>query len=375
MSLHVQQYLRNLGRELTSEKLIDSLKALFGIKARRHAQHPNLVLFKYDMIDSPMAEPIVRECRGIVLDEDENWAVVARAFDKFFNSEEGHAAEIDWTTARVQEKVDGSLCTVYEYKGAWHVATSGTPDASGDINRTGTIFSEYFWHTLGGVERCPDVDGAAKHISFFFELTGPMNRIVVPHTTAGLTLLGARDRRTGQELHPQVGAELFGPHCPKVVKEFPLTTSEEIVNSFVAISPLSQEGYVVVDAAFNRVKMKHPGYVALHHAKDGMTTKAFVQIARSGETSEVVAAFPEFGPLVQEARSRVDALVAEVEGDYERLKHIEVQKDFAMEATKTRLPSALFTLRRGMTESIRAFVRDMQIGSLMEHLGYGKETL
>jgi len=372
--MNIQRFLSN--PVFSADELFERLKLQFGIKARRHGLHTNLVLFKYDMIESPMAEAIVRECRGIVLDESAEWAVVARAFDKFFNSEEGHAAPIDWSTARVQEKVDGSLCTVYEYAGAWHVATSGMPDAAGDINGTGLIFADLFWHTMmDGGSVCPDKHGPAKDYSFFFELTGPMNRIVVPHTTASLTLLGARNRITGQEITPAEGAALWGPSCPKIVREFPLTTAEEIITSFASISPLSQEGYVVVDAAFNRVKMKHPGYVALHHAKDGMTHKAFVQIARTGETSEVIAPFPEFGPMVTQARERVEALVAEVEADFARLKDIPIQKDFAMEALKTRLSSALFAVRRGSAESVRAFVRDMQINSLMEHLGYGKETL
>jgi hypothetical protein len=54
-----------------------------------------------------MHEPIVRESRGVILDEADDWRVVARAFDKFFNYGESGADEIDWGTARVQEKVDG----------------------------------------------------------------------------------------------------------------------------------------------------------------------------------------------------------------------------------------------------------------------------
>lgn len=91
------------------------------IKHRRHGKYSNLVLFKYGIMAN-FSDPIVCECRGIVLDENDNWNVVSRAFDKFFNHGEGHAANIDWDTARVQEKLDGSLCVMYHYDGAWHVA-------------------------------------------------------------------------------------------------------------------------------------------------------------------------------------------------------------------------------------------------------------
>ena len=139
--LHVQSYLRNGGT-------LDGLATELGIKAKRHQTHSNLVLLKYNQIESPMSSPIVQECRGIILDEADDWNVVARAFDKFFNYGEGHAAEINWQTARVQEKVDGSLCLVFFYKREWHVATTGTPDASGDVNASGKSFADYFWDTL-----------------------------------------------------------------------------------------------------------------------------------------------------------------------------------------------------------------------------------
>jgi hypothetical protein len=363
----IQAFLRDSG---TTEAKLDFLKSRYGITARRHKEHPQLVLLKYNQIESPFAEPLVRECRGIILDESDNWRIVSRAFDKFFNDGEGHAAKLDWSTARVQEKLDGSLCVLYWYDDRWHVATSGTPDASGDVNGAGT-FAEYFWRTF---EDCGLrlVGAETGDWCFYFELTGPANRIVVVHDKPSLTLLGARHIPTQQEELPSIAAGAFmknGAARPSVVREFPLTSVEEIVASFASISPLSQEGYVVVDGAFNRVKMKHPGYVALHHAKDGMTTKAFVEIARSGETSEVLVAFPEFKPLLDDAVARLEPLIAEVEADYERLRGITEQKAFAIEAVKTRCSAALFAMRAGKTSSIRRFFAEMRIDVLMKLLG------
>lgn len=364
----IQDFMRGAGS--TEQKLLD-LKTRFGIIHRRHGVHANLLLLKYNQIESPFGEPIVRECRGIILDEAGDWRVVSMAFTKFFNDGEGHAAPIDWTTARVQEKLDGSLAVLYWYAGQWHVATSGTPDASGDVNGADK-FSAYFWRTFwdGGLT-LPNLWNThpAQDHCFFFELTGPANRIVVVHERPSLTLLGARNVRTMQEIPASAAADLFQCTVP-TVREFPLQSFEDIAHSFEALSPLKQEGYVVVDAAFNRVKVKHPGYVALHHAKDGMTTKAFVEIARSGETSEVLVAFPEFRPLMEEAKARLEPLIAEVEADFERLRDIADQKAFALQATKTRCSAALFTLRAGKTSSIRRFFAEMRIENLMKLLGY-----
>lgn len=53
-----------------------------------------------------------RECRGLVLDEAKDWAVVAMPYTRFFNYGERWASCIDWATAKVFEKMDGSLMTM-----------------------------------------------------------------------------------------------------------------------------------------------------------------------------------------------------------------------------------------------------------------------
>lgn len=373
-ALAIQLFLRAPGED-TSWKL-KQLEEKFGIKARRHPKYGELVHFKYNQIESPMAEQVVRECRGIILNESDNWRVVSRAFDKFFNYGEGHAARIDWATASVQEKVDGSLCVVYPYAGRWHVATTGTPDGGGPVNSSSVTFADYFWDTL---ERYGDPFSAMRpdnfSACFMFELMGPENRVVVPHEEPHLVVLG------GRSVIPVVGKEFtahdaanylgrFGRWRQELpaVRSFPLQSFEDIERSFSSMSPLQQEGYVVVDSHFNRVKVKHPGYVALHHAKSGLTEKAFIEICRRGETSEVLAAFPEFRPLMERTKEKIDTYVAQIEADYERLKHIETQKDFAIEAMKTRNPSALFQIRSGKSGSARQYVAEMRLETLRDAL-------
>lgn len=362
--LHVQRYLR-------AGNTPESLSERY-VKSRRHRQHGELVLLKYDIF-ADFGDPIVRECRGIILDESNNWNVVSRAFDKFFNHGEGHAADIDWKTARVQEKLDGSLCVMYHHAGAWHVATSGTPDASGEVRGSGVqeslqkdsgvTFADYFWNTLrleGG--RTPP--RGYENFCFAFELMGPANRVVVVHDREWMRLLAVRDRVTGLELNVE---EFWGLVNVAPVRSFPLSSVDEIMRSFEHISPVSQEGYIVVDGHRNRVKIKHPGYVALHHAKDGMSPKTFAEIARTGEVSEVIAAFPEFGPLLDDARAKYTAFVERCQAEYDRIKHIPVQKDFAMEALKTPYSAALFHMRKG--KDLRELAKSVTIDTFMQWVG------
>src|ERR1700753_3130163 len=87
----------------------ESLLAKYAIKSKPHGLYPALLMMKYDQIASNFAEPMVREARGIIFAREDNWRVVARPFDKFFNHGDPMAAVIDWPSARVQEKLDGSL--------------------------------------------------------------------------------------------------------------------------------------------------------------------------------------------------------------------------------------------------------------------------
>ena len=65
-------------------------------------------LLKYSQIDSDFSNEIVQQARGSIFKMVNDKAVcVCRPFRKFHNIQESNAAEIDWDTAYVQEKVDG----------------------------------------------------------------------------------------------------------------------------------------------------------------------------------------------------------------------------------------------------------------------------
>lgn len=365
MELEIQKYLRNGGSLATLEER-------YAVKAKRHGKYPELVCLKYNQIESPFAEQVVQDCRGIILNEKANWDVVCLTFRKFFNHGEGHAAQIDWATAEVQEKLDGSLMQMYWYDGKWQVASSGTPDASGNVvcvNIEGTeTFADLFWRTFReqGLLEPPE---QYKHCSFAFELMTPFNRVIVPHRESRVVLLAVRNNVTGQEMSPKLFGFLY-----QTVRAFPLTSFDECVASFQHIDPLQQEGYVVVDGSYNRVKMKSPAYVALAHMRgEGFTHKRVLEIIRAGETGELLSYFPEWKSTFEELGEKFGALVSELETEYARLSHIPVgskedQKAFALEANKTRYPSALFQIRRGTAASVREYLASVNIKHLLQAL-------
>lgn len=245
------------------------------------------ILFKYNQIESDFSLPLVQEARGIIFREDD-WTCVRRAFDKFFNYGEDNAATIDWTTATVEEKVDGTLVSAWFDRDKWHYSTNGT------INIDKAMVNDMQFATFGSV-----FDAALKRraltradleryfaieFCYTFELVSPATRVVIPYAQPDLYLTGIREMASGAE---------FDPVCSRVDDCLPSPTryalaSEEQVVAAADALPWDKEGYVVVDDQFHRVKIKSPAYVMAHYARNNnvITPRALLEVVFAGEQKE-----------------------------------------------------------------------------------------
>ena len=371
MSSLLQKKLRN------GQETIETLEERYDIAASRHPAYPFLVQFKYNQINSPMGEKLVQESRGIILDEKNDWECVARPFSKFFNQEEAFRADIDWNSARVQEKLDGSLCYLYYYDNQWHVATTGTPNAGGDVNGNNFTFKELFWKTweqlgygilyghFGGFHGNPEY-------TYMFELQTMYNRVVIQHKEPLITLIGVRHNKNGGELN--INSSYFQEQLslPIPVRTFGLKNLDEIYDSMHYFNGLEQERYVVVDKDFNRVKIKHPDYLKIHHTITNLNTKRILDIVRKGETLEVLSYFPEWKTEFDKIQIVYDNFIKEMEDKYNKIKHIENQKEFAIEAIKYKNSGALFEARKGI--NFKQYFKDCHLDKLMILLRLKKEN-
>jgi len=338
---------------------LESLESSRSIHSKRHSQYPELVQLKYNQIESPMGDEMVQECRGLILDESHDYQVVAWPFKKFFNYGEGHAPSIDWEGAGVQEKLDGSLIILYWYKDAWNVATSGTPDALGEVNGCDFTFEDLFWRVFK--EKGYTVpDECYRPLTFMFELMTPFNRVVVRHPKNELKLIGLRNRNYGQEFFPtpEYGYDR--------VKMFDLSSMDDVLGTFKSMDPLNQEGYVVVSKTFDRVKVKHPGYVALHHMIDNMTPKGILTIIMSGEYDEVLNAFPEWRGEFDRIQAGYNRVRWDLEERYNTFKGIQSQKDFAFAVKDTPGSGVLFGLRSGKIKTVLEGLSQMPVKNVLD---------
>jgi hypothetical protein len=311
--LAIQNYLRTHGLEKTIKD--------FSLKTR---EYEHKILLKYDKLVSPtlMGLPEMQDCRGIILEKG-TWNVMSLAFRKFFNSEEGNAAKIDWNTAHVLEKLDGTMIQVYYdwHANKWFAATTGTAEGEGEVNnKNGTTFNDLFWDTVNNKYTFNECLLNYDYI-YVFELTTPYNIVVKPHGESSATLLAVRNRKTLVELS---GRDL---EMTAVSMDIPLVKSYDLnaknvghlLKTFENM-PWSEEGYVVRDGNDNRVKVKNPAYVAVHHLKGKTAEHNILTIVKTNEIEEFAATFPERTEELYRLKESYDALVAKLNVVWDELK-------------------------------------------------------
>jgi RNA ligase len=353
--MELQEYLREHGLEKLAET--------YSIKATKHQQYPHLVCLKYSQLDSPMGAKIVQQCRGVILDQSNDWQLVSYPYDKFFNHGEGHAATVDWNSARVYDKLDGSLMTLYFYEGKWRVQSSGTPDGAGEVSGFGMSFAQLFWSVWSELGYQLPED---PNCCFMFELTTKYNRVVVVQPTNQLILHGVRNIQTLLELDPQPWSDKYGW---QLVASHPLTNWLEVIAAAQQLDPMSLEGYIVCDRQFNRVKVKSPQYVAIAHLRSSFSSRRMLEIIMANEGEEFLAYFPEWTDIYQKIKQRYHELIQEITVAYQQYQEIEVQKDFAAAIKHLPYTGVLFSLRSGKVKSVKECLQATTIYKMEQLLG------
>jgi len=321
--LAIQKYLAEHGLE----KAINT----FELKSR---DYNHKILLKYDQLSSAtlMAFPEVQDCRGIVLEKN-TWKVMSLAFRKFFNAEESNAAKIDWNTASVLEKLDGSMIQLYYdwIDSKWYAGTTGTANGEGEVNnQDGSTFNQLFWRTLEN-KYSFETDSLNKDYIYVFELTTPYNIVVKPHGESSVTLLTVRDRVTLREKSMSELAVISESLGVPLVKTFDMNVRNagQLMSTFNGM-PWSEEGYVVRDGNNNRIKVKNPAYVAVHHLKGKTAEHNIMTIVKTNEIEEFAATFPERAEELYRLKENYNALLTKLNNAWEELKpQAPVDKDKA----------------------------------------------
>jgi len=329
------------------------------------------VMLKYEQFNSNLTIPLVRECRGIILDEPGGYLPACVPFFKFGNFGESYIPDIDWASARIQEKLDGSLIKLWHYDGRWRVSSNGEIDARNakihsallkDKSQVDlyTLFMEAWDKTGVNFERLD------KNYTYMFELTSPHNRVVVRYNDTAIRHIGTRDMRTLLECDVDIG--IAKP------REFAFNTLEECIESAKNLG-YDDEGYVVVDGNYNRVKVKSPIYVALNHASQGVTTHSnIVEIIRKNEQGEFLNYFPEFQGVFDEVLDGIELFSNRQAEALSKIVAMEFvsRKALAEVVTKAPCPACIFALVDKKAQSPREWLLSRSADKVIEYIGLDK---
>lgn len=343
------------------------------IKVTQGVMYPNLYGFKY-MPGAERYGVVVAACRGLVLDRDDNWEVAARPYDRFFNVEEG-VDNLDWGTAVIMPKLDGSLIYVYRHDGKILCGTTGHPEAAGPLDGTGKTFADLFWEVVAETNLRGYAD---DHGTLMFELCTPENVNVIRQREYRATLLAARNNATGKYLD-EVALDRLAQALDVAVimqghpRSIPVHRRlRDCLEAVELMEPGESEGFVVKDAQHRMVKIKAPSYIGLHRLKHHTTPTALIEAAKEGALDSVaevcVEYLPEVNARIAEFRAKWDAMVKAIgecwqawlvsQEDSDPDPDMRIDRAKAAEVFKTApAPAAMFALYDGKVTDAEEWMR------------------
>ncbi|MFW6225339.1 MAG: RNA ligase [bacterium] len=346
----------------------------------------NRVLFKYNQILSDFSKEIVKESRGIILDKN-TWDIVCHPFHKFFNHNEANADKIDWQSASVLEKLDGSLIKFYFYKGKLKIATNGNIDASDSklenyITPDNKNYDNYFELVFETLKSQFDRDwkklktfysSMEKNATHLFEICTPYNKIVIPYQDSKLYYLTSKNNETGKEFINPVIYSTFPK--PKIYNINSIDKCIEAVNKM----PFNEEGYVVIDKNQNRIKIKSPSYLIAHHLKGNngkIQIDSVLDLIRNGEDKEFLSYYPEYKEIFTDVKNKWKNFLKRVDSDVKKLydSYQEVdRKTLAIWAVnETIIPDLIFSLVDKKVDNKEEYISSLKSEKILNNFKKGK---
>ncbi len=175
------------------------------------------------------------------------------------------------------------------FDNVWHISTNNCINAcESDIGNNLCPFKTFGDMFLNNFKYMGNPSGVLnKDYTYMFEMVSPYTKVVVDYPDINIYHIGTRDNITGKELDIDIGIKK-----PDI---YNLKTEQEVKEAANKL-PFNEEGYVVVDSSYHRVKIKSPAYVNAHKLVNNhmVNKEKILDLIRANEQSEFLSYFPEY---------------------------------------------------------------------------------
>jgi hypothetical protein len=270
--------------------------------------------------------PCNTECRGAII-EKLTGNLKAAAFIRFWNIGEPRAAQIDWDSAWATEKIDGSLVSVFYHKGRWRIATRGELDAVGGFPVSGGPYARFCDAIKDLID--PFIDKLDVMKTYYFEFVSPWNRVVTRYGEMALYLLTVRDENFDEFslIKCDEIAVALGVRRPRRL----ICESLNDVEAAISALRADEEGFVVVDKKFNRVKIKKPSYLVMFKLlNNNNSSSSYVNLILKNEDEEFISYFPEYKQAIEARRKLVVDFLNALDDAWRKYGDLPDKKAFAL---------------------------------------------
>lgn len=336
----MKERMLNVQRYLKSGKSYQDLNAEYGILNNCHHTLP-LVILNYHLIRSPKAHPIVKECRGLVLDQ--NHDIVAKSFDRFYNFGEcqNEMEQFDFSNFVVNSKEDGSIILLYYYD-KWRANTRATFGEEKIYN------TDIFWHDAiceaMGIKSLDEL-ALNKNFTYVCEFCSGYNKNVRNYEKPTMYLLSVFNKEEELDYEEMRNISLsYFSHT----EEYKFYSIEEIKEYLLERSrnDASFEGVVIRDWKNRRWKIKSSSYMSLFFLKNNgdYSPKHLMPFILSGEVDELLLYFPDVKDNLFQYKARLDWAYGEMIRQWDKIKDLD-GRDFAINNTGM-FKSILFEVKK-----------------------------
>lgn len=254
----IQEYLQSHSYE--------ELKANYNIFVGYHKELP-LIVLNYHATKSKRFDPLVEECRGLILELESN-KIIAVGMPRFYNYGEGvNNNNYEFHKGmRCENKEDGTLLHFFYYKDQWVLANRYN-FCDDIVNQAVSelTYQQVFEETCGYTiqELGSKLD---KNVTYCLEMCTLVNAIIKLYQKPQIFLICAYDNNTLLELPHDVVTELL-PSCWSRPNHTTVDSLSEIFSKIESNPDICFEGYVIINKHNQRIKIKSKCYRIIHSLK------------------------------------------------------------------------------------------------------------